>query len=93
MPKYKEKSKDFVVGKILERIPDNISEDDLNRKISELLFERDYTSIQEELKEYRKGELKKAIEKETDPQKKLELMVEQAAKASNFPKKSKRRRK
>lgn len=93
MPKYKEKSKDFVVGKILERIPDKIPKDDINRKISELLFERDYTSIQEELKEYRKGEIKKAIEKETDPQKKLELMVEQAAKASNFPKKSKRRRK
>ncbi len=92
MPKYKDKSKDFVVGKILERIPNKISEEDLNRKISEVLFERDYTTIQEELNEYRKGELKKAIEKETDPQKKLELMMEQASKAANFPKKRRKRR-
>ena len=92
MPKYKEKSKDFVVGKVLERVPDKISEEDLNRKISELLFERDYTTIQDELKEYRKGELSKAIEKETDPQKKLKLMAEKASKAANFQKKRRRRR-
>ncbi|WP_034452792.1 sce7726 family protein [Butyrivibrio sp. AE2032] len=92
MPKYKEKSKDFVIEKILERIPDKINEAELNEKISELLFDRDYNTVQEQIREYRKGELQKAIEKETDPQKKLELMVEQASKARNFTKKKRRRR-
>ena len=92
MPKYKEKSKDFVIDKILERVPDKIDEEELNQKISELLFDRDYNTVREQIMEYRKGELQKAIEKETDPQKKLELMVEQASKAKNFPKKRRRRR-
>ena len=92
MPKYKEKSKDFVIDKILERVPDKIDEEELNQKISELLFDRDYNTVREQIMEYRKGELQKAIEKETDPQKKLELMVEQASKVKNFPKKRRRRR-
>ncbi len=93
MPKYKEKSKDFVIDKILERVPEKIDEDALNRKISELLFERDYNTIQDEIREYRKGELTKAIEKESDPKRKLDLMVERASKAKSFPKKKKRKRK
>ena len=92
MPKYKEKSKDFVIDKILERVPDKIDEEELNQKISELLFDRDYNTVREQIMEYRKGELQKAIEKETDFQKKLELMVEQASKAKNFPKMRRRRR-
>ncbi len=55
-------------------------------------FERDYTTVQEDIRQYRKGELRKSIEKETDPQKKLELMVEQASKAGNFKKKRRKRR-
>ena len=49
MPVYKNKSKDFVREKILEKIP----WEDLNREISETLFERDYSSIQKEINEYR----------------------------------------
>ena len=92
MPKYKEKSKDFVIDKILSLIPDRISEEELNLLISSILFERDYNMVNETLREYRKGELQKAFEAETDPKKKLELMVEKASKAGNFKKKRKRRR-
>lgn len=92
MPKYKEKSKDFVIDKILALIPDRISGEELNLLISSILFERDYNTVNETLREYRKGELQKAIESETDPKKKLELMVEKASKAGNFKKKRRRRR-
>ena len=50
LPKYKEKSKRFVAGKILERVPSEL----LSRQISEELFERDYTTIQQEIEEYRR---------------------------------------
>ena len=53
MAKYKEKSKTFVIEKILELVPEKIDENALNVKISELLFERDYNTIEDELKEYR----------------------------------------
>ena len=92
MPKYKDKSKDFVISKISERVPDRISAENINEDISELLFERDYTNVEETLKEYRKGELQKAIDSETDPQKKLEYMVMQAEKKAVFPKRKRRRR-
>lgn len=92
MPKYKDKSKDFVIEKIASLIPDRISEEGLNSLISSILFERDYNTVNETLREYRKGELQKAIEAETDPKKKLELMVEKASKAGNFKKKRRRRR-
>ena len=92
MAKYKEKSKTFVIEKILELVPEKIDENALNVKISELLFERDYNTIEDELKEYRKSELKKAIEKETDSKRKLELMIEQAEKSSSFKKKKRRQR-
>jgi hypothetical protein len=45
MPKYKEKSKAFVVGKIIERIPTKIPEQKLREQFSEILFERDYTTF------------------------------------------------
>lgn len=92
MPKYKDKSKDFVIWKIAARIPDNLSTEQLNSDISEILFERDYTSIATTLKEYRKGELQKSIDAETDPQKKLEYLTKQAEMRAVFPKRKKRRR-
>jgi hypothetical protein len=54
MPRYKEKSKAFVVGKIIERIPTKIPEQKLKEQISELLFERDYSTIQESIADYKK---------------------------------------
>jgi hypothetical protein len=39
MPKYAQKSKKFIVEKLIDRIP----EEKLNEQISEELFERDYT--------------------------------------------------
>jgi hypothetical protein len=53
MPKYKEKSKSFVVGKIIERIPDKITEQQLKKQISEILFERDYNTIQKTIEDYK----------------------------------------
>ncbi len=50
MPKYREKSKRFVAEKILQKVPQEL----LSRQISEELFERDYTTIQQEIEEYRK---------------------------------------
>lgn len=52
MPKYKEKSRDFVIQKILERTEypaqkkGFIEESLLHREISEALFERDYTLLE-----------------------------------------------
>jgi hypothetical protein len=92
MAKYKEKSKSFVIDKISALVPDIVTMEALSGTISNILFERDYNKVAETLTEYRKGELQKAIEKETDPKKKLELMVEQAEKSNNFTKKTKRRR-
>lgn len=92
MPKYKDRSKDFVIAKITELVPDRITRAELDREISSLLFERDYTTAAEQIREYRKGELQKAIEQETDPIKKQKLLLEQKLKSKNFPKKRRRRR-
>ena len=51
MPKYRQKSKDFVVDKILLKV----SKEALYQQISEELFERDYNEIQETIRKYRKG--------------------------------------
>ena len=50
MPKYKEKSKLFVIRKILETVPQEL----LAPQISEELFERDYTEIAGTIQEYRR---------------------------------------
>ena len=50
MPKYREKSKAFVIEKILNQVPTKT----LKRQMSEVLFERDYTTIRDEINEYRK---------------------------------------
>ncbi|HIV16787.1 MAG TPA: sce7726 family protein [Candidatus Alectryocaccobium stercorigallinarum] len=92
MAKYKEKSKAFVINKIKEKVPEKISERTLARQISELLFERDYNIIEETLTEYRKGELQKKIDKESDPKKRLELMMEQKEKRQTFIKRSRQRK-
>ena len=96
MPKYKDLSKTKVSAKILEKVPETIPEELLRRQVSEILFERDYSKVNEVLAEYRKGELQKQIEKETDPEKRLALMMEKEKKAKvaarNLPRRSKRRR-
>ena len=47
---YKQKSKEFVQEKILEKI----EEQDLHREISAALFERDYTLIEKQISDYKK---------------------------------------
>lgn len=95
MPKYKDLSKAKVSEKILERVPEQIPDALLRNQVSEILFERDYSKVKEVLAEYRKGELQKQMEKETDPEKLKELQ-EKAKRAKeagkNLPKRLKRRR-
>lgn len=50
MPKYKEKSKKFVIDKILEKVP----EDTLQLQVCEELLQRDYTEIEGIIKAYRR---------------------------------------
>lgn len=50
MPKYRQKSKDFVIGRILERVPEEI----LDGQITEELFERDYNEIADTIRDYRR---------------------------------------
>lgn len=50
LPSYKQKSKKFVQEKVLEKI----DHDDLNLEISRELFDRDYTTIEEDIENYRK---------------------------------------
>ena len=49
MPKYKQRSKDFVITKIMEKVPWDL----LHRQISEELFQRDYNTISEAIKAWR----------------------------------------
>lgn len=89
MPKYKEKSKNFVISKIAARVPDKIPEQLLRRQVSAILMERDYNAVDEILAEYRKGEIQKKLERETEPSRQMELMMKQSASRAN----RKRRRK
>lgn len=50
LPAYRQKSKDFVRKKILEKVP----KETLHHQISDELFERDYTTIQQEIAAYKK---------------------------------------
>ena len=54
MPAYTQKSKRFVAGKILEKVPAEL----LSKQISEELFERDYTTIEKEITAYRRKKKK-----------------------------------
>lgn len=49
MPAYKQKSKQFVSEKILEKVPAEI----LEKQVSDELFERDYNTIREKINAYR----------------------------------------
>ncbi len=51
IPKYREKSKAFVIEKILSLVPEQL----LHEQISHELFERDYTTIEESIRQYRKS--------------------------------------
>ena len=51
LPAYKQKSKAYVRTVILDRVPKDI----LWKQVSDELFERDYTTIEEEIIEYRKN--------------------------------------
>lgn len=51
MAKYKDKSKDFVREKIIDKVPEEI----LHTQISDELFERDYDMIAEQIKAYRQA--------------------------------------
>lgn len=93
MPKYKEKSKLFVANKIAERIEKGkLDQTLLKQQISEELFERDYSSIKEELAAYRKGEIQKQLEKETDLETRMQLMMRREMAKANLKTRGKRRR-
>ena len=51
MPKYRQKSKQFVIEKILLSVPQDI----LREQISQELFERDYTQIEELIRDYKRN--------------------------------------
>ena len=76
MPKYKDRSKSYVIAKIISRIPDQIKEEVLKSEVSEILMQRDYTKVAETLAEYRKSETQKKLELETDPIRRLRIMME-----------------
>ncbi|MBP5282558.1 MAG: sce7726 family protein [Lachnospiraceae bacterium] len=95
MPKYKDLSRTKVSAKILERVPEKIPEELLRRQVSDILFERDYSKVEEVLSEYRKSEIDKQLEKETDPEKRQKLMEKKkrAEKAAaKLQKRTRRRR-
>lgn len=62
MPKYKDKSKDFVVKAILERTqyPEDkkgyIPFDSLQQQISDILFERDYSTVTDRIMAYKQAQ-------------------------------------
>lgn len=91
MAKYKDKSRAFVVSKIIETVSSRDAVDELNALICEILFDRDYNTIAREIGEFRKSELQKKIDIETDPALKLGLMLERASYKNNFKRKSRRR--
>jgi len=98
LPKYRDRDRDFVVQKICDAVmSEKIDVVALHKCISEQLFERDYSRVRETLREFRKGELTKKIEAETDPEKRMALIMEKeerriAAKKSGFIRKPRRRR-
>lgn len=94
MPKYRTESKDFVQKKILERLEaGKINEDTLKAQISEILFERDYTTIKETLEEFKKSERARRIEKERDPEQMIKLIEQRMRAKENFKNSHRRRRK
>ena len=93
MPKYKEKRKSFVADKLVEWMEaGKIEEMSLRREVCNLLLERDYSTIRQELEEYRRGEIAKKLDVVTDPRKRIELLAQQAAAKRNLKSRTRRRR-
>ena len=51
LPRYREKSKEFVQRKLLEKVPETI----LWQQACEELFQRDYNTINDEIRRFRSG--------------------------------------
>ena len=93
MPKYREKSKKFVLTKVLERLENGkIDPKEFALKMNELLIQRDYNSISETLKEYKLEKRKRIEEMENDPVKRLELERKREIARQNFGTHRRRRR-
>lgn len=93
MPKYREKSKKFVLTKVLERLENGkIDPKEFTLKMNELLIQRDYNSISETLKEYKLEKRKRIEEMENDPVKRLELERKREIARQNFGTHRRRRR-
>ena len=59
LPAYREKSKTFVQNRLLERVPEKT----LQRQMCDALFERDYTAIEEQIRQFRAKRQKQQPEK------------------------------
>lgn len=92
LPKYKDKSKDFVIDKIAEAVGKKIDEAALSAQMCEVLMERDYTKVEETLKEYRRGEIDKKLEAKMTPEEQVALIMRRNAAIENLKKARKGRR-
>ncbi len=92
MPKYKDKNRAFVVSKIIEKVSLKDALGELNSLTCDILFDRDYNTISSEIGAFRKSELQKRIDVETDPAVKLSLMLERASYKKQFKKSRKRQK-
>lgn len=93
MPKYKEKSKSFVVNRMVEWLESGkIEEVAFKEQVSNILLERDYNTIVENLAQYRKGEIAKKLEYEQNPEKRMELLAQQVQAKKNLKKRTRRGR-
>lgn len=93
MPKYREKSKSFVLSKVLERLENGkIDPKEFTLQMNELLIQRDYNSISETLKEYKLEKKKRIEEMEKDPVKRPELERKREIARQNFGTHRRRRR-
>lgn len=88
LPKYKEKSRRFVAGKLLEKVPHDI----LKKQVLAELFDRDYTAVGAETAEFRRSEIDKKLDGVTDLQQKALLLIEKNMKRSQLKGRKKRRR-
>lgn len=55
LPKYRDKSKAFVVANLVGRIGDKLPEEKLQEEFVRLLFERDYSTIEQVIAEYKES--------------------------------------
>jgi len=93
MPKYNEKSKQFVLGKVLERLENGkIDPRAFTLQMNEILIQRDYNSISEFLKQYKEEKRKRIEEIENDPVKRMELERKREIARKNFGTKRRRRK-